>query len=290
MQVREVLAGLLPTAADLLSGTLTLAEEYQDQAAAARRGPFVSFDLEAAGWRAQLERSFLSRGLAAELLGDDIDPDALSREPLLVQFSALYFDDAAGASAAMGILQAASLATLVDPGASGTPSGLSEVTLAVGDSARALGLSSPEGSLAGDFPVWTEVVAFQRGRILAGVVVFAVTPSEAVVADLSQLFDMRIREALALLPPGEPEPVDAEQEAARRALAAAEARWRDAGLSAYSFRFVRYCEFDESFGGPFDVRVVDERVLDFRRADVQADLAAATTISELFVAIAAAIE
>ena len=80
------------------------------------------------------------------------------------------------------------------------------------------------------------------------------------------------------------------QEAARRALAAAKARWRDAGLSAYSFRFVRYCECDESFGGPFDVRVVDERVLDFRRAGVQADLAAATTISELFVAIAAAID
>ena len=80
------------------------------------------------------------------------------------------------------------------------------------------------------------------------------------------------------------------QEAARRALAAAKARWRNAGLSAYSFRFVRYCECDESFGGPFDVRVVDERVLDFRRAGVQADLAAATTISELFVAIAAAID
>lgn len=285
------MAGLLPTAADVLSGTVTLAaEEYQDQAAEARQGPFVSFDWEGAHWRAQLERSFLSSELAALLLGGDIDPDALPGEPFGVEFSASYFDDAAGASAAMGIFQAASLATLVDPGASGTPSALSEVRLTVGDAARAVVFFNSNGDLALPLAVWTEVVVFQRGRVLASVVVFAFNPAEVVAADLSRVFDTRIREALALLPPGEPEPVDAEQEAARRALAAAEARWRDAGLSAYSFRFVRYCECDESFGGPFDVRVVDERVLDFRRAGVQADLANATTISELFVQIAAAIE
>ena len=255
----------------------------------ARRGPFASFDLEAASWRADLGRTFLSPE-AAQLLAGDIDVDALSGEPLAVLFSASYFDDTAGASAAMGVVQAANLEALAGlPAASGTLIALSEVPLAVGDSARAVVFSAPE-AFAVAFPVWTEVVAFQRGRIYAGVVVFALTPSEAVVADLSRAFDMRIREALALLSPGEPEPVDAEQEAARRALAAAEARWRDAGLSAYSFRFVRYCECDETFGGPFDVRVVDERVVDLRRAGVQADLAAATTISELFVAIAAAID
>ena len=253
-QVRGVLSDMLPAAADLPWTVTLAAEEFQDHAAGAEQGPFANFDLVQARWRADLDRIFLVSELADQLRDGTVDTSAGAGGVLAVQVSASYFDDAAGASRAMAILESASAEALAGlPGTAGLPLELTEFAIAVGDASRGITFTSPPGTLAVPLPVRTDVVAFQRGRILVGVVIFAVAPADPGAAVVARMLDARISSGLARLPAGEPEPQDAEQRAARTALEQAQARWQDAGLADYQFRFVRYCECPAAWGGPFDV-------------------------------------
>ena len=282
---------MLPAAADLPWTVTLAAEEFQDHAAGAEQGPFANFDLVQARWRADLDRIFLVSELADQLRDGTVDTSAGAGGVLAVQVSASYFDDAAGASRAMAILESASAEALAGlPGTAGLPLELTEFAIAVGDASRGITFTSPPGTLAVPLPVRTDVVAFQRGRILVGVVIFAVAPADPGAAVVARMLDARISSGLARLPAGEPEPQDAEQRAARTALEQAQARWQDAGLADYQFRFVRYCECPAAWGGPFDVTVAGGRVVAFQREGEAMDVAAATTVPQLFRDIAATID
>jgi hypothetical protein len=287
-QVRAVLADLLFSPADLPWVLDLAAEEFQDQVASAGQGPFETFDLDAAGWRGDLERFFIAAQFAEQLLDD---PDAIEGVVLALQVRVSYFDDAEGAAHAMGILASATMQELTGAGGPDEAStDLVEFSPNLGDAARGARFTSPPGTLASPIPLRTDVIAFQRGRILAGVVIVASGLPDSAAVDLASALDARLVRGLAQLPAGESDPRDAEQSTARAAMEDAQSRWRSAGYARYQFRFVRFCECPEAWSGPFNVTVGDGIVTAFEREGGPTDPDAATTVDALFADVAAAID
>ena len=114
---------LMPLVSDLPTTLVLAVDAFQDRATGARKGPFASFDLDAAGWRGDLDRVFTPAEVAEQLGQDGIDTSGIAGGILAVQFSTSYFDPSMGSQLAMTILQSARAEALAGlPGVTPPPS------------------------------------------------------------------------------------------------------------------------------------------------------------------------